>query len=248
MGVWDHPPLTAVGLVWPGRRLPAPRSGPAPGSGATLRVVTANALKLNRVPSAWAAAALALEPEVLCVQELTPAIEGALGEAGVPSGGCAEAREDSAGSGVWTSLPVVEDGSELSEAGYVLAAVQLSIGVTVASIHTVAPSTTARGRRWRASFEAIEAFVARTPGPLVVAGDWNATLAHGPLRRFLTGGRLRDAHVDAGRRLARTFPARFPLALLDRVLVSEEIAVGAVTEHRLPGSDHLAVAADLHLG
>ncbi len=214
-----------------------------------LRVVTANALKLNRRPDRWAEAALDLGPDVLCVQELTPAIEAALVRAGLHDrlpGGCAEAQSGSGGTGVWTSSPAAA--TELGTAGYVLAAVRLEVGVTVASIHAVAPASKPRAPLWHESFAAISALAARTPGPLVVAGDYHATLAHGPLRALLAEGRLRDAHVDAGRwRRARTYPTRFPLALLDRVLVTEEIAVRGITEHRLPGSDHLAVAADLTL-
>jgi endonuclease/exonuclease/phosphatase family metal-dependent hydrolase len=218
------------------------------GDVAALRVVTSNALRSNRRADAWAAAVLALEPDVLCVQEVTAVVDGALARAGVAEalpGGCAEVRKLSAGTGVWTRLPV--EATELTVAGYVLAAVRLAVGagVTVASIHTVAPAKPRQGRRWRGSFDAIAGYVARTPGPLVVAGDWNATLAHTPLRTLLDGGRLRDAHLDAGRAHAATWPARWPRALLDRVLVSDEIAVRAVSEHRVPGSDHRAVAADL---
>ena len=51
--------------------------------------------------------------------------------------------------------------------------------------------------------------------------------------------------LDVGRGRAATFPARLSVALLDRVLVSDEVAVRSVTEHRVPGSDHRAVVAEL---
>lgn len=217
-----------------------PSAGTSP-----LRIVTANALKYNKAPSAWAEALLDLDPDVLCVQELTPAIDDALAATGrLPAAACTEVRDDSAGTGLWCRWPLADAG--VFDAGHTMIVGRVeSLGVTLASIHTIAPSSPAKAREWEASFAAIAALTERTAGPLVVAGDWNATLAHGPLRDLLAAGRVRDAHVDAGRRFARTWPARVPLALLDRVLVSRHMAVRSVSEVRLPGSDHRAVAAEL---
>jgi endonuclease/exonuclease/phosphatase family metal-dependent hydrolase len=241
----DRAPFTAVGLLWPGRAL---EQAPGPtGDGAGFRLVTANALRTNRRPRRWADALVGLRPDVLCVQELTDRVDAALAAAGVNDllpHRCGRAGELSEGTGLWSRWPL--DGSEVLDAGHALAVARVgAIGATVASFHAVAPSSRRKGPRWLASLHAVAALAERTSGPLVVGGDWNATLAHGPLRDLLGGGRLRDAHVDAGRRFARTWPARLPVALLDRVAVSPEVAVRAIVEHRLPGSDHRAVLAEL---
>lgn len=238
----DRAPWTALGLLWPFGGPPQPEV--AVGPGASFRVVASNALKTNHRAAAWSDAVLALEPDVLCVAELTPRLERALSAAGPPPHRCAAARRGSDGTGLWSRWPI-ED-AEVLQAGRALVVARIpGVGATVGAVHTVAPSSPWRTRGWWQSFDAVQALAARTQGPLVVAGDWNATMGHSPLRRLVAGGRLRDAHTDAGRRLARTWPARFPVALLDRVLVSPGIAVRRITEHRVPGSDHRAIAADL---
>jgi endonuclease/exonuclease/phosphatase (EEP) superfamily protein YafD len=240
----DRPPFTAVGLVWP-FGIPASPDGHA--AGTRFRLVAANALKVNRRPVAWAAAALDLDPDILCVAELTPSIAGALAADGRrPPHFCVEVHRDSGGTGLYSRLPL--EGSRIVDAGgYALpVAFVPDLGVTVGAVHAVAPSNRSKGPRWRASFDAVAELAASVPGPLVFAGDWNATAAHGPLRELLApGGRLRDAHTAAGRRFARTWPSRTPIALLDRVLLSSDVAVESITEHRLPGSDHRAVLAEL---
>jgi endonuclease/exonuclease/phosphatase (EEP) superfamily protein YafD len=83
-----------------------------------------------------------------------------------------------------------------------------------------------------------------------MAGDYNATYGHAPFRRLLAVG-LRDAHIEAGRGLATTWPVNNlllpPLFRLDHVLVSREFEVLAAREGRGPGTDHRPVVADLVL-
>lgn len=243
-GRWtDRAPFTALGLVWPGP-VPVQAPGPtAPDGAPAFRLVVGNALKSNRQAAAWAREALALSPDVLGVVELAPRIAGVL--EGCLEHSCLAVRPRSEGTGVWSRLPI--DTCEVRSAGNAMVVVRLALGVTVAVVHTVAPARHAKVRRWHESFDAVQQLLDETAGPLVVAGDWNATFAHGPMQDLLARGRVRDAHVDAGRPRARTWNARFPTALLDHVLVSEEIAVSGIAEHRLPGSDHLALCADLAL-
>jgi endonuclease/exonuclease/phosphatase family metal-dependent hydrolase len=102
---------------------------------------------------------------------------------------------------------------------------------------------------WRQSFETLEALVGRLENPVVAAGDYNATLGHHPLRRFLARTGLRDAHTAAGRGRARTWPVGGhvlpPLGLIDRVAISDDLAVVDIAERMMPGSDHLAVITTL---
>jgi len=237
----DRAPFTALGLVWPGPA-PAQASGPVLGDGATwFRLVTANALYPNRRHRAWADAVVRLEADVLCVEELTPDLDGML-DGCLPHSRTHPAAK-SAGTGVWSRFPL--HAAEVQVAGWAMVVAELSIGVTVAAVHTVAPSRQKHEGPWWRSFEAVAELAGSTTGPLVVAGDFNATFAHGPMQELLASSRLRDAHVDAGRPRARTWNARLPTALLDHVLVSPEVAVRSIAEHRLPGSDHLAVLAEL---
>ena len=104
-------------------------------------------------------------------------------------------------------------------------------------------------RRRRLIAHELRDLAERGQGPLIMAGDFNATRYHRPFRELLAT-RVRDAHVSRGRGFARTWPQfrRVPaFALLDHVLVSEDIAVTSVTEAHAPGSDHRAVVAALRL-
>ena len=246
----DRAPFTALGLFWP-YGAPPQQPGPAAGGGGRrFRLVSSNALKKNRRPRAWAEAVLALEPDVLCVPELTPRIEAALQEIGgggaLPEHRCADTKAEPGGTGLWSKWPI-DDGRILRAGHSMIVAPIPAIGATVAAVHTVAPASFRKTPRWHGSFDAITNMANETPGPLVVAGDWNATVAHTPLRRLLAASRLRDAHIDAGRPFARSWHAWLPIALLDRVLVSPEIAVASITEHHVPGTDHRAVVAELEV-
>jgi endonuclease/exonuclease/phosphatase (EEP) superfamily protein YafD len=242
----DEPPFTAVGLLWRGPPLPV--GAVRAGGGRRFRLVATNALKKNRRPEAWAASVLDLAPDVLCVAELTATNAAALAADGRrPRHACVEVHPDSGGTGLFARWPL-EDARVLDTAGHALPVARVAeLGVTVGAVHPVAPSNRSKGPRWRASYETIEKLVAEVDGPLVLAGDWNATGAHSPLRDLVAGGVVGDAHTAAGRGSAATWPARCPVALLDRVLVSTHVAVVSIAEHRAPGSDHLAVVADLEL-
>ncbi len=84
--------------------------------------------------------------------------------------------------------------------------------------------------------------------PVVIAGDLNSDRDHALFRGLLDEG-LTDAHDARGRGLARTWPAALPLLDLDHVLVRDgtggRVVVRTVREVTMPGSDHLAVVADL---
>ena len=101
---------------------------------------------------------------------------------------------------------------------------------------------------WRRSLADLATEARATDLPVVVLGDFNADRDHAPFRRLLGTG-LRDAHDERGRGLARTWPAKAPLLHLDHVLVGDgeggRLVVEDVREVVLPGSDHLAVVADL---
>ena len=103
-------------------------------------------------------------------------------------------------------------------------------------------------RLGRASLIALAEEVRREDLPLVVAGDLNGD-RHFPLFDDLLDAGLRDAAEERGRGLSRTWPQRLPLLALDHVLVRDgeqaRLVVLRQSEAPLPGSDHLAVVADI---
>ncbi|EST38119.1 hypothetical protein N566_09205, partial [Streptomycetaceae bacterium MP113-05] len=84
-------------------------------------------------------------------------------------------------------------------------------------------------------------------GPLVIAGDFNATQDHAAFRAVLDTG-LQDVARLEGRSRTPTWPTQTapPLgAQIDHVLVSEDFDTHGVTFFDLPRSDHRAVLADI---
>lgn len=92
--------------------------------------------------------------------------------------------------------------------------------------------------------------LAHPPRPLIVAGDLNAAEASPVLRPLLDRG-LRDAWGSAGRGWGYTYghalKLRFDFLRIDHILVSPEIAVGAVQVGAKGPSEHRPVIADLFL-
>jgi endonuclease/exonuclease/phosphatase (EEP) superfamily protein YafD len=101
-------------------------------------------------------------------------------------------------------------------------------------------------RAWRGAQDELSGWATRTTGPLVVAGDFNASVDHPGMRQLLATG-LRDAHEVAGAGRPVTWPnGRMlpPFVQLDHVLV-RGLDVESADDVRVPGSDHDAVIAHL---
>jgi endonuclease/exonuclease/phosphatase (EEP) superfamily protein YafD len=122
--------------------------------------------------------------------------------------------------------------------------------VQLACIHAAPPRpawSPAATARWRGQLSALPA-----PGdsPLILAGDFNATLDHAQFRRLLRLG-YTDAASQAGNGLVLTWgpqPGRRPALLaIDHVLIDRRCAVLTTSAHRLTGSDHRALYAELRL-
>jgi endonuclease/exonuclease/phosphatase (EEP) superfamily protein YafD len=223
---------------------------PAATAGAPLlRVVTANLFVLNPEPVAAGRALRALQPDVLVVPELSAEGLAGLRESGLLDDlphAVAElgTREETVG--LFSRLPL-QDSATRSAAGRELPRATVTVGgrdVRLLAAHPLPPVSVLQDL-WRESLADLAQEVAGVDLPLVVAGDLNADRDHAAFRALLGVG-LRDAHDALGRGLARTWPADLPALHLDHVLVRGPSLVPVdVREARIPGSDHLAVVADL---
>ncbi|MFF8834117.1 endonuclease/exonuclease/phosphatase family protein [Streptomyces sp. NPDC015130] len=95
-----------------------------------------------------------------------------------------------------------------------------------------------------------EAAARRSKGPLIMAGDFNASQDHAAFRSILDAGRLQDAARLARTSRTPTWPSEGPLPLfvqIDHVLVSEDFSVRSIRFLDVDGSDHRAVLTDLDL-
>ena len=273
--------LPAIALVaW---QLPPPRppgyragtrSGPA-AEGPTLRIFTLNTRGGWADPGAVLRTLRRHDVDVLAVQELTPSMVSRLVEAGLaevlPSAHL-EPRPGSAGSGLWARWPLhaLPPLPGLTTAAQ-RARVELAGGrsVTLTVVHPKAP---VKGGeiQWQRELALLGTGLAGTPGPQVVAGDFNASRDHQPFRDLLAGGFLDCA--DAARRRPwpgftwpTTLDARvnedqlgfrdwlrarrtLPVMRLDHVLVSRAgAAARQVRTIRIPGTDHRGVLAVIDL-
>ncbi|MDQ4134129.1 MAG: endonuclease/exonuclease/phosphatase family protein [Actinomycetota bacterium] len=249
-------PVVAVNLRWVLSEVAPARPIPAAADGAPrLRLLSANLFTLNAQMDALAAEILGADADVLLLQELSWA-----NLPGLRRGGVVDAypfqllapRADAFGSAILSRLPLVDEEMWMA-AQLPMARGTVLVGgrrVRVYCVHPRAPFGPRGLPRWRAQMISVHQAVSSEPRPLVVAGDFNATWGHRRLRDLLGEG-LRDAHVERGRGWVPTWPSdlRFlpPLARVDHVLVSPELAVLAATEGRGPGSDHRPLIVDLAL-
>jgi endonuclease/exonuclease/phosphatase (EEP) superfamily protein YafD len=125
----------------------------------------------------------------------------------------------------------------------VLAAADVGKHVVVRGVHPTHP-VGRRVERWRAGLDALTDAVGHTRGPMIVAGDFNASVDHPAMRQLMAPG-LRDAHEVAGAGRPATWPRErgfAPFVHIDHVLV-RGLDVASATEVTIPGSDHKAVVA-----
>lgn len=108
------------------------------------------------------------------------------------------------------------------------------------------PTPTEGVRPWARAFRRMtESVSGLGEVPIVVAGDFNATREHVPLRTLMEKTGLQDAREVAGAGWVPTFPAdkRYPALLgLDHVLISEGMSASGVRTHKIKGQGHLAVS------
>lgn len=225
-------------------------------AGPMVRVLTANVL----AGAADAAALVALvrdhDVDVLAVQEFTPDIQAALDQRGLAKlmpHRQLNAMIGTTGSALYARWPLSDSGVRRNGGGFTQAYATLhvpgAVPVLVESAHPMSPYALSTLPDWRADLAAQPAATPR--GPVrILAGDFNATLDHAPLRALLRTGYV-DAADATGAGLVGTWGPYdgdfIPPVTIDHVLVDRRVGVRDVTVHRLPGSDHRSVLAELSL-
>lgn len=242
--------------------LPRAFGGPVPAArlgGPTLRVMTTN-LSLGEADAESVVALVrGHHPDVLLLQEFTPEAEAAFDRAGISDLLPYRATHPSAlaaGSALFSRLPLQDPGYRRNWSGFyqVHATVAVPGGppVLLESVHTCSPFSLGQLHCWRTD-------VAREPhaddapaGTLrVLAGDFNATLDHAPLRTLIGHG-YRDAADAVGAGWVGTWGPYgrhpfIPPVALDHVLAAAAIGVESVDAYGVPRTDHRAVVATLTL-
>jgi hypothetical protein len=194
--------------------------------------------------------------DVLALQEFTPDAAAELDRLGLT--GLLPYRQLNpvwgvTGSALYSRFPLHDSGTRRNAGGFTQAYGTLAVPgappLLVESVHPRAPITPPHLGFWRTDLEAEPP--ATPDGPLrILAGDFNATLDHAPLRALLRTGYV-DAAEATGAGLTGTWGPydgdRIPPVTIDHVLVDRRIAVREVSVHPLPRSDHRPVLASFTL-
>ena len=237
-----------------------PRAIPRPqprADGAELGVLTSNMLVGRADAESLVALTVSTGADVLFLQELTDGALTRLLKAGLDSVLPYQVLEPAAhgpkGSAIFARYPLRE-GLAVAPASRARPVARLQVpggeSVQLVCVHLrpPRPSRSPRGAvRWREE-------MAMLPGPgeepVIMAGDFNATLDHARFRALLGLGYV-DAAVQVGRGLVPTWGPRAggdPAVLtIDHILLDARCAVRAVRAYQVPGTDHRAVYAQIGL-
>ncbi|MEW9548962.1 endonuclease/exonuclease/phosphatase family protein [Nonomuraea sp. NPDC050783] len=222
--------------------------------GPALRVLAVNLLMGRADTAELMGLVRRWRPDVLTLQEFTPGAMRRLEAAGVREElpyAVSRAREGVGGSAVYARHPLTA-GATIQYGGFRQARAWLwhpgGARVEIVSVHPCAPKRPARQTCWQAGLDALPRGGAT---PRVLAGDFNATLDHLPVRALLTAGYV-DAADVMGRGLAATWPQegstqRFPGVAIDHVLAGGGTAVRDFRVLSLRHTDHRPVFAELRL-
>lgn len=218
---------------------------------ATFTVVAANLLYSNLQPRTVVATLVAHDADVLVTVETPPAVASALTTSGYHM--AARGRMLGSNTMVWSAHPArALPPIALNDRSLPVAEVQLPGGpVIIAGVHLMSPSSEKTLRRWKSNWEDLLPSLVARDGPVVVAGDFNSSRMHQPMRK------LAESYDNSSARSIfssfhptwPTMPYRWwsiPVQIfdLDHVLV-RGVAVHTYDRFSVPGSDHLGVRANL---
>lgn len=217
--------------------------------GSLCRVGSANLLWINPSPEQLTSELLRLDADIWCVQELTAPWAAQLDA--WPSAArwphrALSSSDGSFGIGLLSERPFDEI-QQLDLGGVPMLLARID-GITVACAHTLPPRTLDLTRQWHQQMAALGDLLAGIEGPLVLAGDLNASRHHPSLVSLAEIAGLHDAHAEVGRASALSWPAPpyfigIPILRLDHVLLSEDLQATEATEGAASGSDHRPVVA-----
>jgi endonuclease/exonuclease/phosphatase (EEP) superfamily protein YafD len=260
--VWQFGPGTVIWWQQLFGSRPTSASGARGGGGGELRVLTVNTGYGRADVADLVAQVRSRKIDVLSVQELTPELVTGLGAAGLRGElphSVLRPEEGYTGTGIWSRWPVTPLGDiPGTQSATPRTRVQPPSGppFTVIAVHPTAPAGLGTDKRWRTDLHLVRDVIRETAGggngPLVVAGDFNATRDHALFRELLAPG-LDDALdvAPGGPWLGFTFPVGQgypPLMRLDHILFTRNglRCVSAATVP-VPGTDHRGVVAAFRL-
>jgi endonuclease/exonuclease/phosphatase (EEP) superfamily protein YafD len=224
-----------------------------PAVGARMSVLAQNVWRSNPDPDAAARALVAQGADVVVLTEFTPEFLQAFRRAGSERAyphRILRDRPDTQGMAVFSRVPVDRPVRQAS-----LYRTEVTLRPPdAAPLHLVAvhvPAPTSSGvQGWAEEFARLTGRVEGLDGPVVVAGDFNATSGNRPFRHLADTAGLRDAQDAGGGGFGGTWSlgsAWPPLLRLDHVMVARAVQVAAFRFVPPLGSDHRGIVAELRL-
>ena len=238
-------------------QLPLFRRAKAP-SGTALRFLSAN-LRYGRADAEAIVQYAEEDADIVALQELTLAALARLQAAGLdrtfPHRALRE-MDEPGGVGLWSRYPIsdvrIDDGFWLGMLAADVHVPEAPVPTRVLTVHLSAPWPDPL-QGWRDDLARLAGTLltaARaSTGPVLLAGDLNATPDMREFRRLLRQG-YQDAGAQAGAGVVRTHPADIvapPVFAADHILTRGYMATSLRTL-RVPGSDHRALLAQLVAG
>jgi endonuclease/exonuclease/phosphatase (EEP) superfamily protein YafD len=195
--------------------------------------------------------------DVLCLVEVTPELHNSLLEAGLAShlpfvspGRTTDGVGLSAT--IWSRHPVIRT-TTVDATHDIVVICDLTVDgapVTVATVHMINP--TAGAKAWHTDYETLTAALTNHPTdvPLVVAGDFNATAHHHPLKKFAQQLNLTSSMGVSLPWAQPTWPTNLPgirpVMRIDHIWTNEAAHASQPHTRAIAGSDHSAVMATIH--
>jgi endonuclease/exonuclease/phosphatase (EEP) superfamily protein YafD len=207
-----------------------------------LTVAFANVYNNNTQTAAIADALVASDADVIVVAELTPPVLRAINTLGAKhpfQAGSADPANE--GIALWSRYPITR--TENRRAGHAALLVTLDVHGKSVQLFAVHPFNNGIGipnSDWERSADEVARQSDAITGPTIVVGDFNATLAHPPLRQMQDNG-YREVHSWLGHGLSPSWPTDRgfpPLFRIDHAFVRGAVAPLAVKEIPIPGGDH----------
>lgn len=241
--------LTAVVLP---RELGGPEEMPG---GKPVRVLGANLAKGNADSEALLEMAVRKDADIVFLQEVSLAKARELRGSGFDSAfphQVFDVTENKGGGAILARWPLSQlESLPVGRQPRATVAIPGSTPIEVVSVHPTAPIKPGTTRAWDDDYESMPA-AQSGERPLVLVGDFNATLDHENLRDLIDTG-YRDAGEVTGEGFVPTWPARPKLTLrrlslpvtIDHVLAEKGIAISDYDVEEIIGSDHRAVFAEL---
>lgn len=227
------------------------------GSGQSVTVVSANVLLTNTRPLEAASMLTGLDADVLVIIERSEKIASFISHALYPYRlelFSLDDRGDEYALRVLSRLPFSLAG-DVSAASRRLPVLRMDAGdasFDLVGVHLAAPHRRKDVPEWRSQLTGLgESLASRTADgtPLVVCGDFNASLTHRWMRQMLRTSGLSSVLAHHLKALRPTWGPKGRIAVLpiDHVLVSDNVESDGIDVRRIPGSDHRALVATLRI-